>query len=192
MPIIDDYELLLTKIANMVFKNLEYLRTGSEIQKLAYKEILDLKIMSILAEFQPVLTGTIPLDIAIASSDLDISCYVENHTEFKEKLIANFGNNDDFKLWKTSKFTELATVCSFKTRYFEIEIFGQNLPVNQQNAYRHMVIEHKILQEKDENFRTEIIKLKNQDLKTEPAFAKLLQLEGNPYQSLLDIENQLF
>ncbi|WBL21403.1 DUF4269 domain-containing protein [Zunongwangia sp. HRR-M8] len=176
----------------MDFKDLEYLRTGSKIQKLAYKKILDLRIMAILAEFQPVLTGTIPLDIAIASSDLDISCYVEKHSEFQEKLIANFGNKDDFKLWETSKFTELATVCSFKARCFEIEIFGQNLPVSQQNAYRHVVIEHKILQEKDKNFRSEIIKLKNEGLKTEPAFAKLLQLEGNPYQSLLEIENQLF
>ena len=55
-----------------------------------------------------------------------------------------------------------------------------------------MIIEHKILQENDEKFRRDIIKLKERGLKTEPAFAKLLGLEGNPYQALLDYKVNLF
>jgi hypothetical protein len=50
-----------------------------------------------------------------------------------------------------------------------------------------MIIEHRVLIEKGEKFRQEIIKLKRQGLKTEPAFAKLLGLDGNPYEALLKL-----
>lgn len=80
---------------------------------------------------------------------------------------------------------EESVVCNFKTDDFEIEIFGQNIPPKQQNAYRHMLIEHQILQEKGEGFRLKIIELKRTGYKTEPAFAELLNLKGNPYLALL-------
>ena len=67
----------------------------------------------------------------------------------------------------------------------EIEIFGQNVPTELQNGYKHMIIEDKILQSRDENFRLEIIKLKQNGYKTEPAFAFLLGLNGDPYAELL-------
>ncbi|MNF07767.1 hypothetical protein D3C80_2080160 [compost metagenome] len=49
-----------------------------------------------------------------------------------------------------------------------------------------MVIEDQILRSRDENFRLEIIKLKESGIKTEPAFGLLLGLNGNVYQELLD------
>jgi hypothetical protein len=50
-----------------------------------------------------------------------------------------------------------------------------------------MLIEHSLLTEKGEHFRQEIIKLKRQGLKTEPAFAKLLGLDGDPYKAILKL-----
>ncbi len=175
----------------MDFKDLEYLKTGSKIQQLAYRELSDLKIMSILKEFKPVLTGTIPIDIATTSSDLDISCEVKNHAEFKQKLHDQYAEKPSFHFRTTSNFGKIASICSFEAENFEIEIFGQNLPVAKQNAYRHMIIENKILKENDKNFRREIIKLKEEGLKTEPAFAQLLQLKGDPYQELINYEKEL-
>ena len=49
-----------------------------------------------------------------------------------------------------------------------------------------MIIEHEILQSKGGIFRLEIIKLKQNGYKTEPAFAFLLGLKGDPYIELLD------
>ena len=69
---------------------------------------------------------------------------------------------------------------------FVFEIFGQNLPTEEQNAYRHMIKEHSILLEKGEEFRKQIIALKLRGIKTEPAFADLLGLEGDPYKAILD------
>ncbi len=51
-----------------------------------------------------------------------------------------------------------------------------------------MIIEHKILSSKGDEFRAEIIRLKQDGLKTEPAFAKMLGLQGNPYEELLKFE----
>ncbi|WP_343330978.1 DUF4269 domain-containing protein [Polaribacter staleyi] len=60
--------------------------------------------------------------------------------------------------------------------------------VKTQNAYRHMIVENKILKEKGFEFKQSIKKLKSNGTKTEPAFAKLLGLEGNPYTELLKLE----
>ncbi len=51
-----------------------------------------------------------------------------------------------------------------------------------------MIIEHKILSSKNDKFRAEIIQLKKEGLKTEPAFARLLGLQGNPYEELLKVK----
>ncbi|WP_157447956.1 DUF4269 domain-containing protein, partial [Chryseobacterium sp. MOF25P] len=75
-------------------------------------------------------------------------------------------------------------VCNFKLEEFLIEIFAQNKPTIQQNAYCHMMAEYKILQEKGEEFKQKIIDLKKKGIKTEPAFGLLLGLE-NPYEDLL-------
>jgi len=48
-----------------------------------------------------------------------------------------------------------------------------------------MIIEYEILKTKGENFRLEIIKLKQNGYKTEPAFAFLLGLNGDSYSELL-------
>ena len=56
---------------------------------------------------------------------------------------------------------------------------------DQQNAYKHMIIEYSILKEKDTKFKAEIIKLKSEGMKTEAAFAQLLGLLGNPFEELL-------
>ncbi len=78
-------------------------------------------------------------------------------------------------------------MCSFNVGEFEVEIFGQNIPSKQQNAYLHLLVEHQILQQQGEDFRRNIIALKKIGYKTEPAFAKLLELKGNPYQALLEL-----
>jgi hypothetical protein len=68
------------------------------------------------------------------------------------------------------------------------EVFGQNIPTENQNAYRHMTIENRILKEKGSKFKQRVKELKSNGMKTEPTFAKLLGLDGNPYVELLKLE----
>ncbi len=168
------------------FKNIEYLKTGNRKQQLAYKEITELNIFSSLLKYNPILTGTIPIEINIPESDLDIICECRNHDKFTEDLIKLFGKQDNFKL--NTKFQKeiKSTIAEFTGKHFIIEIFGQNIPTEKQNAYRHMLIEHQILSKKDSEFKNGIIELKKSGVKTEPAFAQLLGIEGNPYDELLN------
>lgn len=45
-----------------------------------------------------------------------------------------------------------------------------------------MLIEYKLLNLYGERFREEVIRLNKEDMKTEPTFAKILNLNGNPYE----------
>lgn len=168
------------------FLNISYLQSGNEKQVKAYQVLTDNRVLEKLAAYKPILVGTIPINIDIENSDLDIICEVSDNDEFVDQLTAVFGSQKDFSVIESAKFN--AIKATFKIEGFEIEIFGQNKPATQQNAYRHMLIEYKLLLENGEAFRQEIISLKKQGYKTEPAFAKLLGMKGNAYEELLKLD----
>ena len=70
------------------------------------------------------------------------------------------------------------------------DVFGQAVSVKDQYAFRHMLIEHKILKSKGDKFRNKILALKEKGLSTEEAFASLLGIDGDPYTELLRFEAQ--
>lgn len=169
------------------FLDISYLQSGNEKQVKAYRALTDNRVLEKLTPYHPILVGTIPINIDIENSDLDIICEVSDKNEFIDKLNVLFGSEKDFTIHENPKFN--STKANLIIDGFEIEIFGQNTPTTQQNAYRHMLIEHKLLLAKGEKFRQDIIDLKNKGYKTEPAFAKLLGFEGNPYEELLKLES---
>ena len=180
----------MLKKVNIDFTNIEYLKRGNNQQKLAYFEIVKLGIFEKLKNYNPLLTGTIPIEIDLPESDLDIICECENHKEFSKLLIKNFGDKMDFKINVTELNGIKSTVVEFKTDNYTFEIFGQNVPTEKQNAYRHMIVEHWILEQKGTEFKNEIKILKSKGIKTEPAFAKALGLNGNPYNEILNLEKK--
>jgi hypothetical protein len=167
------------------FSTIEYLKNGTQKQVETFEVLTKYKILSRITEYDPVLAGTIPINIAIDSSNLDILCYWEDKAAFITTLEFHFSNENQFTILETVIDTHETVIANFKIENFEIEVFGQNIPVKNQNGYRHLLIEHEILQTKDENFRLEIIKLKQKGHKTEPAFGIVLGLKGNPYEALL-------
>ena len=182
-------ELAKTKrgLQMMNFKSIEYLKTGSPRQQLAYKELIDLGIMQDLSEFNPVLTGTIPIGIDLPGSDLDIICECKGLDAFSGRLKELYTQKPGFRI-RIKEFHGIpSVVANFRADNFEIEIFGQSLPVENQYAYRHMLIEYRLLEERGADFRKEIIRFKMEGYKTEPAFAKVLGLKGDPYQVLLEL-----
>lgn len=168
------------------FTNTEYLKTGNPKQVKAYETLKQNKVMEALSEFDPILAGTFPINIDIENSDLDVICYWESKTDFTAKVSSLFENKTEFKIRETIIDERESVIVNFKIDDFEIEIFGQNIPTKEQNAYKHMIIEYEILESKGENFRLEIIKLKQNGYKTEPAFGELLGLKINPYLELLE------
>lgn len=173
------------------FKNIVYLKQGNERQKLAYAAIAKYQVLEKLEDYNPLLTGTIPIEIDLPDSDLDIICHCKDHMRFGDFLEKKFGNETGFKLTTTVQNGIEATVATFIADDFEFEIFGQNVPTERQNAYRHMLIEHWLIQEKGNDFKQAVVELKSKGFKTEPAFAKLLGIKGDPYVELLKLEDNL-
>lgn len=170
------------------FRTIDYLKSGNERQKLAFSDIKKHKVLEKLKKYHPILTGTIPIEIDVPESDLDIICECQNHSEFKAYLLDQFSQKKDFKLYSIKQNGIESTIAEFKTDNFLFEIFGQNIPTERQDAYRHMIIERNILEEKGFEFKQKVKDLKSSGIKTEPAFAKLLGLKGNPYAELLKLE----
>lgn len=170
-----------------VLDTLDYLKSGNALQQKSYAILTSHRIFEVLADFDPILVGTIPIDIAIDSSDLDIGCYWQNKELFVTTLITAFSGYKDFS-WQELQIGGVKTiVANFFIAAIEIEIFGQNIPTREQNGYRHMLIEHRILQERGLAFREAVIALKKSGIKTEPAFAQLLNIKGDPYLGLLEL-----
>jgi hypothetical protein len=104
---------------------------------------------------------------------------------FRHVLTTEFGQYENFILEQKSVNQVETIICSFAIGNFKLEIFGQNRPTRAQESYKHLLIECEILKAFGENFRKQIIALKKSGYKTEPAFAHLLQLKGDPYEALL-------
>lgn len=170
------------------FTNIAYLKSGNETQKKVYQLLSKYRIFEKLKAYSPILAGTIPIEIDIEGSDVDIICEVDLRFEedfLDDVAFARFIPHDmEVKVDYPIVNDETCIVLNFILEEFPIEIFGQNRPTIEQNAYRHMITEYRILQEKGVDFKKEIIALKKQGIKTEPAFGLLLGLE-NPYEDLL-------
>jgi hypothetical protein len=170
------------------WRNVNYLIHGTAVQKEVYNLLTELDIMHLLAEYNPILVGTIPLGIQVEGSDLDIICEVHSPAEFKALVVRYFGAMDRFVSESRVVQGILRTKINFMAKGWPIELFGQPRRTELQNGYLHMIVEAEILAQMDDNFRERIIFLKTSGWKTEPAFTKALGLEGDPYEALLELE----
>ncbi|ADU31099.1 DUF4269 domain-containing protein [Evansella cellulosilytica] len=168
-----------------MFLTIDYLKKGSKIQKQAFAALTDLNIMNDLADYSPILCGTIPINLNVAGSDLDIILEVKDFVTFKNIIHGLYGDKEEFTLKMKEIRNNPVMKVNFVYSGFEFEIFGQPVPVIKQYAYLHMIIEDYILHESP-HLKEKIMLLKEQGYKTEPAFCKVLSIEeGDPYESLL-------
>lgn len=165
-----------------------YLKQGTALQQAALQTLEDSQLFKRLAAFKPTLCGTIPLAINTSSSDLDIICQSDRPEVVAAVLKQHYTQKKGFTLYTKSFNAKESLVCRFILPSFEIEVFVQDTPVTEQMAYRHMLIEDAILRQNDAHFRESVIALKEKGIKTEPAFAQLLKLDGDPYEALLGYE----
>ncbi|ART78514.1 DUF4269 domain-containing protein [Sutcliffiella horikoshii] len=160
------------------------MKTGNIQQQKAYSAILELNILNDLHIYNPVLCGTLPIGIDVKGSDLDIIMEVRELDIFSNKLHNLYADKENFTLKRTVIRGRNVVKANFTFRNFEFELFGQAQPVHKQFAYLHMMIEYELLQ-RDPDLREKVISLKKQGYKTEPAFCKLLNISGDPYEGLL-------
>lgn len=161
--------------------------TENRRQRAADAAMRALGVMEALAQYGPVLCGTIPLGIDLPESDLDIICEAGDLSGFAERVTAFYGALEGFAL-KQKVVSGLPTVIArFRYGGFDFELFAQPRPAREQNAYRHMVAEARVLALAGPEAAEAIRALKAGGLKTEPAFAAYFGLEGDPYAVLLEL-----
>lgn len=165
-----------------------YLQTGNEKQKSAYRTLTDLGIMELLREYDPILVGTVPIGIDLPDSDLDVICYAPDIGLFKETVMQRLGHLSLHTEQGYSRGTLSLTV-QFTYQDWDIELFAQPVPTLMQNGWRHMLVEHRILRLWGETARKAVMEYKLSGMKTEPAFGRLLGLEGDPYEELLRLND---
>ncbi|MCU0368737.1 MAG: DUF4269 domain-containing protein [Cyclobacteriaceae bacterium] len=167
------------------FHDLTYLLHGSLLQQSGFHAIQNIKVLEILHEYNPFLAGTLPLDIFIEGSDLDIICYAKELEYFAELVTRSFNHYADFSISKSIINKTNTVIATFHAHGFRFELFGQPVLIEDQMAYRHLIKEYEILKTKGTEFKKQVIALKQCGVKTEVAFAQLLSLSGDPYEALL-------
>lgn len=169
------------------FHTINYLAEGNETQRSAYEILMKLKVIQSLRSYDPILIGTVPVDLNIAGSDLDIACEVSDMKVFVQRAYELYGACDGYRCIHRMKDEVDRAVVHFVYAGWPIEIFGQPVPTKQQNGYKHMIVEARILELLGNERKEQIKLLKRSGLKTEPAFGQLLGLQGDPYRALLDM-----
>lgn len=167
------------------FLDISYLAEGNPRQRHCYDVLTRTRVMEILAPYDAVLAGTIPLGIDIQSSDLDVICEVHDFDAFSVFMREHFGQYEDFNIRYLDRDR---VVCGFFEEEEEVEVYGSIVPSRQTNGFRHMLIESRLLKILGAQFADKIQALKLQGMKTEPAFAWLLGLQGDPYKAILSLE----
>lgn len=170
--------------------DLSYLGRGTMRQKAAWEAIQKTHIMELLSEYRPVLAGTIPLDIEVAQSDLDIICESHDPEQFAQVVRTAYGCLHGFEVTQLDVKSIPTCVISFFTADFWFELFAQPIAVEKQNAYRHMDIEARLLDIGGMDAYQHIRALKQSGMKTEPAFAQYFHIPGDdPYEAMLQLES---
>lgn len=168
------------------WRDIGYLRSGSPRQRRAAQCLDGLGLPARFADLEATLVGTIPLGIDVPDSDLDIVCTAPDLDAFADRVRADFGDRPDLTAVRREVRSGPAVIARFAAAGERIELFAQARPVAMQDAYRHMVVEWRLLQLGGPDLRSRVIDLKRNGMKTEPAFAAALGLPGDPYLALLD------
>ncbi len=156
--------------------------------RLDFEQVVqNLSLLDRICEFDPCIIGTPPLGIELETSDIDIACSANDLGHFKTVAATEFSKFDCFQCRDSTWQTQSAVIVQFHTYDWDVELFCQTIPTNQQWGVRHFKIEQRLLNI-EPKLRVVVLRLKQQGLKTEPAFARALGLPGDPYSSILDLE----
>ncbi len=169
------------------WQDIDYLASGNPRQRHTHRFLVESGILSALKKWKPLLTGTVPIDVSVADSDLDILCTVSDLNEFERFLKKQYGDEEGFIVFQFNSSDGPAVVSRFQLGREDLEIFGTNKSTTEQTAFKHMQLEWLLLQILGEDLRSCVKELKRNGVKTEPAFCQCLGVEGDPYKTLLDV-----
>ncbi len=152
-----------------------------------WPEIVRANVLPVLQSHDATVVGSWPIAVALPGADVDVICHAPDLPAFKNHCRKAFDERPNYRE-EHYETDPPAHICRFSSGTLRFEVFGQGLPVTEQNAYRHMLIEARLLALSQAGFQNAVLDLKRQGLSTEAAFAQLLALPGSPYLALLALE----
>lgn len=159
-----------------------------------FDAIKESNVLTKMQLFNPLVCGTFPLGINNDNSDVDICLTYSNENHFTTELLKNFSHCEDFKLQDTTVASGRALIATFKVKQIQFELFGQSLMSEKQNSYQHFQAEEKILKYSnyipnvDKGiFKEKLLAARALGFKTEPAFAKVLNLKTDAFEEVLQL-----
>ena len=153
------------------------------------RALAECDVLGRLARFDPRVAGTPPLGLDLPDSDIDVLCFAPDARAFTDTVWHNFSNAPAFTAKQLMRHPR-PVVASFDAAGWRIEIYGEAIPVEQQRGWRHFAVERRLLALGGEHLAVAVLAQRGQGMKTEPAFAAVLGLRGDPYLALLDLGEQ--
>jgi hypothetical protein len=140
-------------------------------------------LLVLLARFDPRVAGTLPLGVSLPGSDIDVLCYAPQPDDVADCLWESRERLPGLALrrWITA---ERPLVASFEIRGWPAEVFASPVEVERQAGWRHFVVERRLLELAGDTLRHRVLALRRAGIRTEPAFAAALGLQGDPYAAL--------
>ncbi|MFB2552451.1 DUF4269 domain-containing protein [Ensifer soli] len=140
-----------------------------------------------LSPFDPHVAGTPPLGLDLPESDIDILCHAPEPDRFAATVWRTQSGRADFALWQW-RGAGRPVIARFAAFGWTIELFAAPEPVRRQPGWRHFAVERRLLDRGGLALRARVMALRRAGMKTEPAFAAVLGLAGDPYRVLLDLD----
>lgn len=150
-----------------------------------WREALDAsRLLDQLARFDVHVAGTFPLGLALEGSDIDLLCHARDPGEVAGYLWAQHRWRPGFAIYQWRRDPR-PLIAAFMVEGVPVEVFAAAVPVAQQAGWLHFEVEQRLLALGGDSLRGAVMALRTQGAKTEPAFARVLGLSGDPYVAML-------
>lgn len=161
-----------------------------EANHFIFSALTESKILKKLKTFNPLIAGTFPLNVHVTGSDVDVLVSNADLDFMKRKIIEELGEFSNFQCRDLLVDGEPTVLASCSCQGISFEIFGQRTASVKQRGYLHFLVEERLLKVGGTSFAEKVQSARQKGLKTEPAFAKVLGLPGDPYKELLNIQKK--
>ena len=148
--------------------------------------LLQTSILSKLAPWQPMISGSIPIGVHLEKSDLDILLFSES-PGLAKIVITDVLKEIGSISWIESEGSAGEFWGRLTTGPRIVELFISDQPVLDQRSHRHLLTEYLYLVKHGQALRDQVKAMKMSGASTEEAFARALGVSGDPYQKLIYI-----
>ena len=150
-------------------------------------EELSRSICRSLRQFDAEQAGSLPIGLSVPGSDVDIICCFSDQATFIEHVTRQFSHMEGYSVKCINSKGSECVVCRFVDAGINIEVFGQKTPVRLQYAWKHRVVEERLLRLGGADFKGKVMAFRLTGMKTEQAFAAALQHDGDIKALLLSL-----